>query len=151
MSNWYLEKLKSPHWQRMRCEVMQRDNFTCTRCGATEKQLHVHHLSYAYGKDPWDYSLDNFCTLCMDCHEVETNNRKLFTKPTLDDLRADRQLASELVEQLLAEYEDYLHAEHLSDRGARLAELEEKGATFDSDGRYYSSDGKLYDEEGNPM
>jgi 5-methylcytosine-specific restriction endonuclease McrA len=51
--------------------VLERDNYTCQRCGATseEAQLHVHHeKSYTLNKmmvnDP-----DNCITLCKECHK----------------------------------------------------------------------------------
>lgn len=67
----YAEKLKNPKWQKMRLEVLSRDNWTCKNCGTEKETLHVHHLSYQYGKDPWEYPLENFVTLCGSCHEDE--------------------------------------------------------------------------------
>jgi hypothetical protein len=64
----YWEKLKDPRWQKMRLEVLQRDEFTCVRCGAKDKTLHVHHGYYEKGKDPWDYYDWTLYTLCEDCH-----------------------------------------------------------------------------------
>lgn len=65
----YLEKLKDPRWQKVRLKVMERDHFTCMSCMHSDKTLHVHHLTYEKGKEPWDYELDNFTTLCHECHE----------------------------------------------------------------------------------
>jgi hypothetical protein len=67
----YAEKLKDPRWQKKRLEVMQRDDFKCKLCNDKSNTLHVHHKSYQYGKEPWDYELDNFDTLCVPCHELE--------------------------------------------------------------------------------
>jgi hypothetical protein len=66
----YSDKLRNPKWQRKRLEVMQRDNFTCCLCGDSETELQVHHKSYEYGKEPHDYPLDNFQTLCKYCHDT---------------------------------------------------------------------------------
>lgn len=65
----YSDKLLSPHWQRKRQDVLTRDNYSCVLCSDTETTLHVHHLSYTYGKEPWEYELDNFQTLCKHCHK----------------------------------------------------------------------------------
>jgi len=65
----YAEQLKNPLWQKMRLEILQRDNFTCLLCGDTETELHIHHKKYQKGKNPWDYSNDNFQTLCKHCHK----------------------------------------------------------------------------------
>jgi len=68
----YSEKLKHPKWQRKRLEIMNRDNFTCQKCGDTETTLHVHHLEYNDFDEPWKISNKKLITLCEDCHgEVE--------------------------------------------------------------------------------
>lgn len=66
----YAEKLKDPRWQRKRLEVLSSDNFTCTCCGSTDIELHVHHFEYAKSGNPWDADLGDMCTLCKDCHYV---------------------------------------------------------------------------------
>lgn len=65
----YSDKLKDPKWQRKRLEIMERDEFTCQWCGSSKETLHVHHINYEKGADPWAYGDDNFITLCADCHE----------------------------------------------------------------------------------
>jgi 5-methylcytosine-specific restriction endonuclease McrA len=62
---------KSPHWQRKRLEIMQRDNFTCQHCGDTESQLHVHHKVYLSGKKYHDYPDELLITLCSSCHKKQ--------------------------------------------------------------------------------
>ena len=64
----YAEKLRDPRWQKMRLEVMDRDEFACQRCGAKHKTLNVHHMFYQKGKDPWEYDPDFLLTLCEGCH-----------------------------------------------------------------------------------
>jgi 5-methylcytosine-specific restriction endonuclease McrA len=68
----YSEKLKDPRWQKKRLEILSRDNWTCQCCQAKDKQLHVHHKSYVWGKDPWDSPDDQLETLCDACHEAAT-------------------------------------------------------------------------------
>jgi len=31
----------------------------------------VHHERYMYGREPWEYPLDNFITFCEYCHDME--------------------------------------------------------------------------------
>lgn len=64
----YAEKLKSPKWQKRRLEILERDKFTCKKCGDTETTLHVHHLSY-HG-EPWEAPNSELDTLCEHCHEA---------------------------------------------------------------------------------
>lgn len=67
----YSHKLKDPRWQKIRLEVLVRDNFTCDVCGAIDKTLHVHHLCYNESHNPWDSDLNALQTLCSDCHLLE--------------------------------------------------------------------------------
>jgi 5-methylcytosine-specific restriction endonuclease McrA len=74
----YQEKLKDPRWQKKRLVILSRDNFTCLFCGSTDKTLHIHHIEYEKGKEPWEYNNDWLKTLCCDCHETETIHRDSF-------------------------------------------------------------------------
>lgn len=73
----YSEKLKNPKWQKKTLEILQRDNFTCTSCGNTEKTLHVHHRIYE-GQNPWDTGEKYLRTLCEDCHSFEETVATIF-------------------------------------------------------------------------
>jgi len=70
----YSELLLDPRWQRKRLEILGRDNFSCTSCGANDKTLHVHHKKYKKGSRPWEYESSELHTLCKDCH---ANNHAL--------------------------------------------------------------------------
>lgn len=64
----YQKKLLDPRWQKKRLKILERDDWTCQRCGDSTSFLHVHHLSY--GKEPWDVSNDLLVTLCENCHYI---------------------------------------------------------------------------------
>lgn len=64
----YQQKLKSPHWQRKRLEILQRDNFACTLCCDTETTLHIHHEKYS--GEPWEIPNEHLKTVCEDCHDI---------------------------------------------------------------------------------
>lgn len=68
MDKTYAEKLKDPRWQRKRNGILERDNYTCQKCGDTKTTLHVHHKKYINGNDPWDYPDADLITLCASCH-----------------------------------------------------------------------------------
>ena len=72
----YAEKLKDPRWQRKRLEIMQRDDFQCRVCGDERKTLHVHHIRYIKGREPWEYKDFYFVTLCEGCHRDEESDLK---------------------------------------------------------------------------
>ena len=83
----YSEKLKDPRWQKIRLQVFERDTWDCQHCFRGDLTLHVHHLYYQRGKEPWEYPLEAFKTLCEDCHEAETKNRPAAERMLLDAIR----------------------------------------------------------------
>lgn len=79
----YQTKLTDPRWQRFRLQIFERDNWTCTNCGNTEQELHVHHE--AYKGEPWEVPAEKAKTLCATCHKG-----KHVAKPALADLQQTR-------------------------------------------------------------
>ena len=82
----YAQKLKDPRWQAKRLEIMRRDNYTCKYCNSKKEKLHVHHNTYTYGLEPWDYSNNNLVSICADCHMEEEFNRMEFNNLVHDSL-----------------------------------------------------------------
>ena len=78
----YIAKLKSPFWQRKRSGILERDKWTCVKCGCKHKTLHVHHKSYLKVNNPWDYEDSFLETLCEDCHRQEHFPERVEYKPT---------------------------------------------------------------------
>ncbi len=82
----YAEKLKTGQWQERRLEIMKRDDFRCQLC--KEKDfLHVHHIKYLTGKDPWESPDDDLVTYCESCHtcvELAVKIEKRMGKNYLD-------------------------------------------------------------------
>src|SRR5215471_9953617 len=76
MTKKYSEKLKDPRWQRKRLEILERDGWTCCKCGSNTETLHVHHVRYLPGREPWDYPPEFLMTLCEGCHQDEYDMRK---------------------------------------------------------------------------
>lgn len=66
----YSDKLKDPRWQKKRLKILERDDFTCTKCGDNSETLHVHHYYYEKGFEPWDYHIDSLTTYCSTCHFI---------------------------------------------------------------------------------
>lgn len=64
----YSQKLADPRWFAVRDRVRQRDGNRCVNDPNHRMPLEVHHLNYTAGCEPWEYPLDNFVTLCRDCH-----------------------------------------------------------------------------------
>jgi hypothetical protein len=77
MAKSYSELLKDPRWQKRRLEAMERDGWACTQCGATDRNLHVHHLRYRYVTMPWDYEDELLTTLCDEHHSAATESMNL--------------------------------------------------------------------------
>lgn len=83
----YAAKLKDPRWQRLRLKVFERDGWACQECRATHKTLHVHHLHYRPGTEPWEYPLSVLQTLCEDCHAAESEKRPAPKRPDPSERR----------------------------------------------------------------
>ncbi len=71
----YAEKLLDPRWQRKRLLIFERDGWYCHNCGTRDITLAVHHREYC-NCNPWEAPDDSLITLCKDCHQKETEQRK---------------------------------------------------------------------------
>lgn len=65
----YSEKLKDPRWQKKRLAILERDFWTCRWCGDKDTTLHVHHIFYLPGREPWNIPDGFLITLCERCHK----------------------------------------------------------------------------------
>ena len=62
----FMAKAEYVQWRKF---VYERDNYTCQKCGATNKRLQAHHI-YSYNKyEDMRTDINNGITLCVDCHE----------------------------------------------------------------------------------
>lgn len=84
----YKEQLLDPRWQRVRTEIMQRDNWACRKCGSTTKTLNVHHISYLAGHKAWEYEYNSLETLCHLCHKGEHENQKVYATASPEQILA---------------------------------------------------------------
>ncbi|MCF8012463.1 MAG: HNH endonuclease [Clostridiales bacterium] len=59
-------------YYNVKAYVLDRDDYTCQECGATDTQLHIHHIVYKSngGTD----RPDNLTTLCEECHDKVHND-----------------------------------------------------------------------------
>lgn len=115
----YKEKLLDPRWQKKRLEILQRDNWTCQRCGETKETLHVHHVHYQ-GCEPWDTEDKYLRTMCSSCHDYETERMKvvmLELKSSLTKLALDSSDISEIASGF-SDYADNLAAFKIERDGA---------------------------------
>jgi hypothetical protein len=83
----YAEKLRDPRWQKLRLEVMSRDQWRCQTCRDSTSTLAVHHRYYLRDREPWEYPLDALVTLCEWCHAYETRERPAAEQQLLATLR----------------------------------------------------------------
>lgn len=93
----YSEKLKDPRWQKKRLEIFNRDEWYCRLCQDNEQTLHVHHLFYQKGKEPWEYENEYLITLCSNCHEEETSTRYAIERALCLELAKKGFMTSELI------------------------------------------------------
>lgn len=56
-------------WDKRRKQVLERDGYECQDCGATDKPLHVHHVTPI--SEGGNHNLSNLEALCESCHAKE--------------------------------------------------------------------------------
>lgn len=57
--------------------VISRDKATCQRCGATDTELHAHHVKSYKDHPELRFDVSNGLTLCCDCHWNEHSARNV--------------------------------------------------------------------------
>jgi len=80
--NKYSDKLKDPRWAKKRKEILCRDANVCADCYTHNAPMHVHHIYYEYGFQPWEYPDDAYLTLCDKCHEIEHERFRSYVGPS---------------------------------------------------------------------
>lgn len=65
----------TPEYRLWRSAVLERDDYTCQDCGATEN-LHVHHIRGFATHPELRTDVSNGVTLCVDCHHAEHAHRR---------------------------------------------------------------------------
>ena len=74
---WYI---RTSHWKEIRAQAKIRDGFCCVRCGAADRRLEVHHLTYdRIGRE----LLDDVVTLCQPCHVRADRERRSRRRPRI--------------------------------------------------------------------
>lgn len=69
---------------------MQRDGFKCRACGDDKNTLHIHHIRYLRGRDPWEYKDFYLVTLCETCHQAEEDEIKgVLTAASLTNIKKE--------------------------------------------------------------
>ena len=124
-------------------EVLERDNFQCTKCGMSQEQsiilfnnkLSVHHEDgNGRRKSIKNNDIDNLLTMCMRCHKI------LHHKRTMDERWGDlvKQDESGWKYPKLRELVDEEINNGLSVKDAKTKVSDETGMGFSSiDHRYY--------------
>ena len=116
----YGRLLKSPHWQKMRLKIFERDEWKCTKCSDSESELQAHHTEYRKNKKPWEYPMKCITTLCWRCHERAhgrpgLTEQELVEKKERDDIeewnrlsepekKAEREFFSRTLRELSVKY-----------------------------------------------
>lgn len=72
LSQEYIDYLQSPEWDKKRKQRLHLDGYTCQGCGAKNKPLDVHHLTYDRFGNEW---LDDLESLCRQCHDKRHDDR----------------------------------------------------------------------------
>ncbi|HEX6427984.1 MAG TPA: HNH endonuclease signature motif containing protein [Niastella sp.] len=89
MAKTYKEKLLDPRWQRRRLDILNRADFKCEieGCWCSDETLHVHHLDYISGNEPWEYPDEYLMAVCASCHEMISQERPGYEKIIISNYR----------------------------------------------------------------
>ncbi len=71
-----LSKLKkrdrnTPEYKQWRCEVFERDKYTCQVCWKSGVKLNAHHIKRWADNEELRLDVNNGLTLCEPCHKTE--------------------------------------------------------------------------------
>lgn len=112
-----LHKLKNPNvsgkeyqdggqkdFYNVKSAVLNRDNYTCQICGEKDTRLEVHHIQFR--SKGGSNRMDNFVTLCRDCHKQIHSGGLVFDKKIKSFKHASHMniMRSRLVEELRLEF-----------------------------------------------
>ena len=76
----YRKYINSAAWFIKRDQVLLRANNRCEHCGEENTKLQVHHRHYrTLGKE----KLNDLVCLCLNCHAVADDLRRIWSKPKL--------------------------------------------------------------------
>jgi len=89
-----IKEYKSSEYQAFRQAVLERDDYTCQRCGNRGGKIEVHHiLPYTQCVGPLEflkYHLANGQTICLSCHnKTKKKPRPDLQKPNFDQFSQD--------------------------------------------------------------
>lgn len=85
-----------PKWQQKRLEALNAAGYKCQACGATEEQLHVHHIRYHKGAKVWEYDVEELAVLCEHCH-TEIHRALDSARELIFRFATDKEIANGLV------------------------------------------------------
>lgn len=71
----YALALLDSRWNKKRVQVLKRDNYRCTNCGADNCRLSVHHEIYLKDKQPWEVPMRYLKSMCDRCHSDAHKDR----------------------------------------------------------------------------
>jgi len=95
-------------WFRLAKYVLERDSWTCTKCGIQpeKSELHVHHLCYILGKPIYDIHEDLLVTFCNKCHSEwhKVHKRREFAseQDALDVIRSEMSITKNPIQLTLS-------------------------------------------------
>ncbi|RAI01018.1 endonuclease [Acuticoccus sediminis] len=77
---------RTKRWARLRWEILRRDDFHCTACGAHATKLEVDHRHPVRTRPDLAWDPANLQTLCAPCHSRKTCLEQGRTLPNPDRL-----------------------------------------------------------------
>jgi hypothetical protein len=74
----------SEEMKNWRTQVLERDNYTCQKCGQVGGVLNIHHIIPFSADKTLRFEVSNGITLCFNCHKKEHKRLRKISKGQID-------------------------------------------------------------------
>ncbi|MBM3911024.1 MAG: HNH endonuclease [Thaumarchaeota archaeon] len=90
-----IKKLDKQEWQKIRKQILERDNYTCQYCGYySEKYQIVHHID----GNPENNSNENLVIICQMCNLVEHSGQGCVVQGVVDLYKRSKFSQNEIIQ-----------------------------------------------------
>jgi 5-methylcytosine-specific restriction endonuclease McrA len=94
----YSDLLKDPRWEKHRKMLLNAHGYECMKCGATDIRLQVHHKYYKPGVLPWNYPVDAYEILCVNCHREKHAEQNFDQYPAPEQTRPVKSIRQVMID-----------------------------------------------------
>ena len=72
----YLAYINSKEWKELKLDLLIKRGYKCEKCGADDKIIHAHHLTYERFMNELPEDIQLLCIVCHKNHHKKERNEK---------------------------------------------------------------------------